>query len=234
MKKNWLVFFVLWVFSGNAFARECVILLHGLVRTSASMEVLAERLEGNGYVVANIDYPSREHEIAVLANMAVEAGVARCHQSAATKIHFVTHSLGGILVRQYLQLNRLEQLGRTVMLGPPNQGSEAVDKLAKVPGFEFIHGPSGLQLGTGTGSIPNALGPANFEVGIIAGTKSINLILSRFIPGTDDGKVSIDRAHLDNEKDFLTMPVSHPFIMRDERVIDNVVHFLKNGVFEKR
>jgi len=215
------------------YADECVILLHGLARSAASMEKLADRLTAEGYVVANVDYPSRKHDVEKLAFMAVDKGLAMCNKSKPAKIHFITHSLGGILVRQYLQHNSIESMGRTVMLGPPNGGSEVVDKLNNVPGFKIINGPAGLQLGTGVNSIPNSLGPANFEVGIISGTKSINLFLSILIPETDDGKVSVESTHLENEKDFIEVPVSHPFIMKNDQVIEEVVFFLRNGVFEK-
>lgn len=231
MKKLFIILLLL--LTGNCHASECVILLHGLARSSASMEKIEDRLKDEGYVVANIDYPSRKHEIERLATIAVEKGLDICNKSQSSKINFVTHSLGGILVRQFLHKNNIENIGRTVMLGPPNQGSEVVDKLSKFPGFKFINGPAGLQLGTGSQSIPNTLGAANFEVGIISGTKSINLILSLLIPQTDDGKVSVERAHLENEKEFLEMPVSHPFIMKSDQVIDNVVYFLKHGTFKK-
>ncbi|MDH7942931.1 alpha/beta fold hydrolase [Pseudohongiella sp. SYSU M77423] len=212
-------------------SEECVILLHGLARTASSMSDIEERLTDEGYKVVNVDYPSRDGTIEELAELAVSEGLAHCNSAESSSIHFVTHSMGGILVRQYLSQNTIEKLGRTVMLGPPNQGSEVVDKLGEMPGFEFINGPAGMQLGTGTHDVPQSLGPANFEVGIIAGTRSINLILSVLIPDTDDGKVSLESAHLENETDFIEMPVTHPFMMHNEEVIDNVVHFLKNGVF---
>ena len=91
---------------------------------------------------------------------------------------FVTHSMGGILVRQYLRQHSVPHLHRVVMLGPPNKGSEVVDVLGNTPGFHFINGDAGLQLGTGQGSVPNTLGPVDFDLGIIAGTRSINWILS--------------------------------------------------------
>lgn len=212
-------------------ANECVVLLHGLARTSASLEKLQIALEDQGYLVMNFDYPSREFEISQLANIAVGGGVAQCELAKAEKIHFVTHSLGGILVRQYLSVNSLATMGRVVMLGPPNKGSEVVDTLQKVPGFALVNGPAGLQLGTGEQSIPGSLGPATFEVGVIAGTRSINLILSSMIPAQDDGKVSVDSAHLANETDFIALPVTHPFMMKNPEVINQVLHFLKHGHF---
>lgn len=208
---------------------DCVILLHGLARSAGSMELLAEKLEAQGYQAVNTGYPSTSYPIETLASMAVESGLARCGD--AEQVHFVTHSMGGILLRQYLSTDSILNLGRVVMLGPPNQGSEVVDKLGDFPGFEMINGEAGLQLGTGPDSIPNQLGPATFDLGIIAGTSSINLILSSLIPGDDDGKVSVERAKLQGMSDFITVPASHPLLMRDREVIRQVLFFLEHGRF---
>jgi len=227
------IFLIIFLFPFPVFANECVILLHGLARTASSMNKMEQRLLKEDYKVVNVDYPSREYEIEELSTLAIEKGLEGCKTYKPTKIHFVAHSLGGILVRQYLSKNKIEKLGRTVMLGPPNSGSEAVDKLKNVPGYKFINGPAGMQLGTGIQSIPQSLGEADFEVGIIAGTRSINIFLSMLIPSTDDGKVSLESAHLKNEKAFLDVPVSHPFLMKNDQVIENVVRFIKYGKFVK-
>ncbi len=217
--------------SCNAYGKECVVLLHGLVRTSASMEKLERRLEKENYYVINVSYPSREHTIEELANIAVGSGIKSCLEKETSKINFVTHSLGGILVRQFLKLNKRKDIGRVVMLGPPNQGSEVVDNLKDTPGFELINGPAGMQLGTKVTDIPKALGPVEFELGVIAGTQSINIILSTFLPNPDDGKVSVESTKVEGMKDFVALPTTHPFMMKNEIVIEQVVHFLKNGKF---
>ncbi|MBW2518822.1 MAG: alpha/beta hydrolase, partial [Deltaproteobacteria bacterium] len=170
---------------------ECVILLHGLARTDKSMSKLEQKLQAENFFTVNVDYPSRDYPIEYLAEMYIPPALKEC--PSGVKISFVTHSLGGILVRQYLDNHKIENLNRVVMLGPPNQGSEVVDKLGNMPGFELINGQAGLQLGTGVASVPSKLGQPDFEVGIIAGTNSINLILSLLIPGDDDGKVSVER-----------------------------------------
>jgi len=208
---------------------SCVILLHGLARTSSSMTVMEERLLEQGYHVINDGYPSRDASIEELAEIAIAPAIQICNDY--DEINFVTHSLGGILVRQYLSRHEIPKLKHVVMLGPPNQGSEVVDKLNKIPGFQFINGDAGLQLGTGDLSVPNKLGPANFDVGIIAGTQSINLILSTFIPGVDDGKVSIESTKLEGMNDHLEMATTHTFMMKNKKVLEQVTHYLSNGKF---
>ncbi|MEO0573998.1 MAG: alpha/beta fold hydrolase [Pseudomonadota bacterium] len=212
---------------------ECVVLLHGLARTERSMRKMARALRNEGYAVANLGYPSRSATIDVLAPDAINAGLDVCRKQGATKIHFVTHSMGGILLRHFLANTAIAELGRTVMLAPPNQGSEVVDTLRGTPGFRSLNGPAGLQLGTGDEDIPRTLGAANFDVGIIAGTRSMNLVLSQFLPNPDDGKVSVESAKLDGMADFMTIPVTHPFIMKKPVVIQQTLHFLKTGAFDR-
>lgn len=210
---------------------DCVVLLHGLARTPRSMAPLATALREQGYVVANIGYPSRSEPIEVLANRAVKEGIDTCRASTGGDIHFVGHSLGGILVRYYLAHHELPELGRVVMLAPPNQGSEVVDRWSRVPGFGLVNGPAGAQLGTGEGSLPAQLGAVDYPVGVIAGTRSINLILSRSLPDPDDGKVSLERTKVEGMADFIALPVSHPFIMRRPESINQTVAFLATGHF---
>ena len=134
-------------------------------------------------------------------------------------------------MRQYLSRHKIEHLGRVVMLGPPNKGSEVVDRLRDFPGFRFINGEAGLELGTGESSVPQKLGAANFDLGIIAGTRSINLILSHMISGPDDGKVSVENTKLQGMHDHLEMEVTHTFMMPDNKVIEQVIHYLETGRF---
>lgn len=225
-------FLFLSMLSCTAYSSECVVLLHGLARTSNSMNELASKLAENNYIVVNVDYPSRDLEIEPLAELAVSEGLKNCENQNAKPINFVTHSLGGILVRQYYSQHSPENVKRVVMLGPPNHGSEVVDSFKNVPGFELLNGPSGMQLGTDELSVPAHLGAPNFELGIIAGTSSINLILSTVLPNPNDGKVSVESAKIDGMCGFVSLPVTHTFMMANDLVISEVISFLQNGIFK--
>ena len=210
-----------------------MVLLHGLARTEKSLLKLERHLEKDGFSVVNIGYPSREKTIENLSVDVIPAAIEQCKSYDARKIHFVTHSMGGILVRYYLEHHEVPEIGRVVMLSPPNSGSEVVDKLGDTCIFRWINGPAGGQLGTGADSMPKSLGAPKYEVGIITGDRTINPILSLLIPGSDDGKVSVASAKLHGMKDFLVVHEAHPFIMNDEKVLQQATAFIRNGVFDQ-
>jgi pimeloyl-ACP methyl ester carboxylesterase len=210
---------------------ECVVLLHGLGRTSRSMTRLAAGLRDADYNVVNWDYPSRRQPIEQLAAEQLPQAVKACRQYNVSRIHFVTHSMGGILVRSYLRHHDLPDLGRVVMLSPPNGGSEIVDTFGSTFFFRIIYGPAGSQLGTSADSFVNRLPPVAFPVGVITGDRSVNPLFSLLIPGGDDGEVSLDSARVEGMQDFLVVHASHPLIMRKLEAISQTVQFLRRGAF---
>ena len=219
--------------------KEAVILLHGLARTSVSMQVLAKSLKRAGYHIINHSYASRSDNVEKLAERELPLAIKKCPMDIKI-IHFVTHSMGGILLRKFLQEQPIKKIVRTIMLGPPNQGSEIVDKLGNLQLFKFFNGPAGLQLGTSPNlnadGLPESLGvwPDHAgELGIIAGRYSVNFYLSTLIPGPDDGKVSVESTKLEGMKDHLVIPVTHTFMMRNRHVIKQVKTFLSAGEFDR-
>ena len=231
---NWLKYMTLAILLPmGASAKEGVVLLHGLCRSKACMTKMEAALGKAGYVVSNIDYPSRSATIGVLSEAVIGSALASPQLADCTRIHFVTHSLGGILVRSYFARHSDPRLGRVVMLGPPNQGSEVVDRLGCWWLFKSVNGPAGSELGTGRDSTPNRLGPVTFELGVIAGDRSINWINSLMIKGSDDGKVSVERSKVQGMKDFLVVHATHPFLMKNPRVIKSAIAFLISGSFEQ-
>ncbi len=218
-------------FSEGQATTECVVLLHGLNRSWRAMRPMAEALHQAGFSIANVDYPSQAGPIETLAPLAVESGLTTCRDSGAARIHFVTHSIGGILLRYAHSREPIPDLGRVVMLAPPNQGSEVVDITRTWPTAALFGGKAGLQLGTDEDSIPRRLGPVDFELGVIAGTGTTNLLFSAMLPDPDDGKVTVAATRVDGMDDFLVVRNSHFFIMSDRHVIDNTREFLETGAF---
>jgi len=205
--------------------------VHGLGRTSASMAILVSRLENAGFRVVNFGYPSRSEPIEALVEL-LDSEVGQCCNSEAETVHFVTHSMGGVLVRSYLSHRPEEHQGRVVMLSPPSQGSEIIDAFSDSDLLRSILGPAALLLGTDSVGIANQLEPVRFSLGVITGNRSLDPVGSWLIPGPDDGKVSVDRAAVEGAVDFMVLPATHTFIMNRSDVAEQVVHFLRHGRFQ--
>jgi pimeloyl-ACP methyl ester carboxylesterase len=196
---------------------ETVILIHGLGRTPLSMFPLAWKLRRAGYHVVNFRYPSRRFPIERLSEDYLAQAVAAQTAAGSPRIHFVTHSLGGILVRQYLSEHTMTNLGCVVMLAPPNHGSKLVDRIRTSAIGRWILGPAGCELGTGPANLPERLGPPRFPLGIIAASR--------------DGKVPVASAQLAGMADFLVVPGFHTWITCRRETSRAVLAFLANGQF---
>lgn len=208
-------------------ARDPVVLLHGLARGPASMRHFERALAGAGHAVCNIGYPSRRYDLADLARDHVLPQMQACFPGYQGRIDFVTHSMGGLVVRQ-LAREQAVQVGRVVMLAPPNQGSEIVDVLGDSALFRQLGGPAAQQLRTGA-SRPDGAPP--FTLGVLAGNRSLNPWLSLLLPGTNDGKVTVARTQLPGMRDFRVLPTSHPLILHDRQAIALTLNFLEHGCF---
>lgn len=215
---------------GAAGAGETVVLLHGLARTSRSMQPMERALEEAGYRVVNLGYPSREHTVAELADT-LAADLERCCTDGDGPVHFVTHSLGGIVVRSFVATHRFDRLGRVVMLSPPNRGSEVVDRVPTELLGRLL-GPAAARLGTDSAAVPARLPPVPFELGVITGDASLNPLFSWWLPGEDDGKVTVESAWVEGTDAFLVVPYTHAFIMQREKVMEQVIAFLRTGAFQ--
>jgi triacylglycerol lipase len=240
--KNLLLIFLALLPAMRAETRDTVVLLHGLGRTSLSMSRMATALEREGYRVVNASYSSRRQSLEALAKDWLPAQLRETSGStvptaSGPKIHFVTHSMGGIIVRLWLRdVGPPPNLGRVVMLAPPNAGSEVSDRLESFGPFRLFTGLNGRRLGTGPESVPRALGawPDNAgALGVIAGERTLNPLFSSWVPGVDDGKVAVASTHLAGERDHLVLPYSHTWLGYRKETIGQVIAFLRNGKFSR-
>lgn len=208
-----------------------VFLLHGIAQVALSMSRLARYLRRLNYHAFNFDYPSTRHPIETLALDHLHPFIQKHHRDSKRPLHFVTHSMGGLVVRYYLTQHRPAKMGRVVMLAPPNQGSEVADRLRNWRLFKWIFGPAGQELGTTTDCICHRLGAVDYEVGVIAGHKVIDPISAQMLPGPNDGKVTVERTKVEGMTDFLVVPSSHTFIMQRKVVMEQTAYFLAHGKF---
>ncbi|MAF98375.1 MAG: alpha/beta hydrolase [Micavibrio sp.] len=213
--------------------KETVVLLHGILKSKTDMLKMKKALEKEGYDTLNIFYPSRSKSLTELASF-INDKINQ--QPKPDKLHFVVHSMGGLVTRYYIDKYAPENIGNIVMLSTPNTGSEFADKLKAAPIlsplFKLIYGPAGQQLSTNY----NHPIPKNTTIGIIAGTKSINPLSPFFLPrkhvGEHDGMVPVKRTHIDGETDHITPPVNHTTMMKNKDVINQTIHFLKYKKFD--
>lgn len=210
-----------------------VVLLHGIARRAASLAGIERKLAAAGYCTLNLDYPSRRYNLHDIA-AGLHPAVSRFQDQVDGRLHFVTHSMGGLVTRCYVTRHRPERLGHVVMLAPPNEGSEIADFLSRNPLYRAFFGPAGHELGTvRSAGLRDLLGPIDFSLGIIAGNRSLYPISSLILPRPNDGRVSVARTRVSGASDHITLPTSHPLIMRHPLAMEQTLHFLRHGRFRR-
>jgi pimeloyl-ACP methyl ester carboxylesterase len=226
---------------------RAVVVLHGLIRSRASMDSLCRYLrEKGGYNVFNVEYPSTRDDIAEHAR-----SLRRVidNLDGITEINFIGHSMGNIVVRHYLgdlarqnpwrqsageaaaDRRAAARFRRFVMLAPPNQGALLAEKFSDNVVFQQIYGESGIQLGRDWPELEKRLATPPFEFGIVAGGKENQKGYNPLLPGDNDGTITVESAKLGGARDFIVLPALHSFIMDDGMVQECVLRFLQKGYF---
>lgn len=208
-----------------------VVLLHGIGVGSWTLKRLERALQRHGFATFNLDYASRKKPLEELAED-IHAPVSAFADRCGT-LHVVGHSMGGLLARVYISRHRPARLGRVVMLGTPNAGSEVADLLKDLSVYRAILGPAGLQLTTERAPVLAALPRPDYAIGIIAGCRTISPIASTFVlPRPNDGKVSVASSKLADMADHIVVKASHAGLVRHGVAIDQTIAFLNDGRFK--
>jgi pimeloyl-ACP methyl ester carboxylesterase len=211
--------------------KEKVVLLHGIARTTRHMRRVETFLQAKGYDVLNLGYPSMKYKIEALTEIVGKEIAAFIHDSEA-RVHLVGYSMGGLIARAFIHRHRPHQLGRVVQLAPPNEGSEVADAFHDMRLFRYLFGPAGQQLGTRSQvSLAPILGVVDYELGVIAGDRTIDPISSLIIGGRNDGKVAISRTRVDGMRDHIVVHASHTFFPYNREVLEQTSFFLRYGRF---
>jgi len=206
-----------------------VVLLHGLMRTNRSMNRVERALEQAGYRVSNFGYPSTSRPIIEIAGLLDKQVIEL--EGSGEPINFVTHSMGGIVLRYYLAHYRVKHLGRVVMIAPPNRGSIMAAYMKSWPPYRWFFGEAGQEIARGPESVTIDLPVPVCELGIIAGSIGNGKGLNPIIPGDDDGTVGVDETRVKGMTDFIIVRGQHSLLLLKKEVIRNVVHFLDTGRF---
>lgn len=213
-----------------AVEKEVVYLLHGLGRSSFAMWVLASRLEDAGFLVNNIGYSSiNETPEDILLDVSEQINSSLPEDNQA--VHFVGHSLGGLIIRAYLEDTKVKNLGRVVLIGTPNKGTTLVDYYQDSWWLQMV-GPTALALSTAEDSFPNSIADPYYPVGIIAGISEDNNN-EDILPGEDDGLVPLESTKVNGMTDIIIIESSHWMLRYDQDVASQTIAFLRHERFKK-
>ncbi len=210
---------------------EYVVLLHGIFKSSRQMNKMAKYLTKDCYKVINISYPSTKKSLSEIADQVWQEVKTKTADDKNSKIHFVGYSMGGLVTRATLNKYKPKNIGRVVLIATPNHGSEVADFFDGLWLYDKIAGPAGHELITNQEDFKNVLGSPYYEVGVLAGNFSIDLLSSLLIEGDDDGKVSLESAKVENMTAYKVISASHFSIARKKITILETMHFLKHGKF---
>jgi pimeloyl-ACP methyl ester carboxylesterase len=211
--------------------RKAALLLHGHGRSGLSMGLMAARLQAAGWETLAPSYGFRRSLPAILD---VLKGPVTAFAARHDRLDIVTHSMGGLVARALITAHRPANLGRVAMCAPPNRGSELADLLVGLNLADAILGPAHSHLVTRrTAENEALLGTVDYELGIIAGNRSLSPVPAPLLPPPHDGKVSVQATHLAGMADHIVLPVPHSLMTAHPLTGAQVLHFLAEGRFRR-
>lgn len=208
---------------------EIVFLLHGLMRNNQDMMLLQKEFVKRGYKTCNWSYASNRFSIKELGKQLKEL----IDKTPMTTIHFVGHSMGGIVIRSYMDQFKPTNVGRVVMIGTPNSGASIASLFSDYELFKKSFGPAAIELASD--SQKGLAQPADFpntEFAVIAGGTGTKYGMNPLIKGDNDGLVATEEAKLKGAKCFTIVPLHHMIIHLEKSTIQKTANFIEFGSFD--
>lgn len=209
-----------------------LILVHGINKSSKVLTGLEKFVGKQGFEVLNIDYPSTKFPIEHLIDI-VHLHIHQKLQQEYSNVSFVGFSMGGLIIRAYLHKYKISNLGKVVLVGTPNQGSEVADFLKNNKLYQKLYGPAGQQLITEQEEFSEIFGSVYYECGIIAGSLPLDPCFVFMRGKPNDGKVTVESTKIENMRDHVIVKVPHWYQSRSKKIWFNILHFLKHSSFQK-
>lgn len=211
--------------------RRVVVLVHGIFRTSASLDRLARSLRAAGYEPLAFDYPSTDGPIERHAAALAAAIEARRSAAPVDEWYLVGHSMGGLLCHEYLRTPGAIEPTACVYLAVPHRGAALAELRKRWFVYELVMGDTAAMQLSPLDAFHRRPLVLPCPVGVVCGSIHPVLNGSGAIPGPDDGTVGVFEARLEGATDTLQLQVGHTAITYDERVIRSVLAFLKTRGF---
>lgn len=207
--------------------QRVVVLVHGMFRTSTSMLALQRMLEQHGYQTVAFDYWSNHNRIETSAAELQQTLHARFAGHAPDELHFVAHSMGGLVCQEYLRRNDALAPSSCVYIAVPHRGAMLAELRRRWFVFRWIMGETGaLQLAPADPLHQRPI-PLPCPALVILGTQGPIVADSRSIDGPDDGTIGVAEASLPGATDTLALPTGHTAILTDERTLRATLRFLR-------
>ncbi|NGX55793.1 MAG: hypothetical protein K1060chlam5_00020 [Candidatus Anoxychlamydiales bacterium] len=206
--------------------KETVVCIHGFYRSKLNMIIIAKAFRKKGYDVLNYGYPSRKKKIEDLADDLVEKLILISKKNPSSKISFVTHSMGGLVLRSAVNKTNCPmqaKIGKAVLLAPPNKGAIIARQLKKYRLARLFFGKkAGRELMNYENFDHLGIFPKEIDVLVIAGNSGINPLIGK----ENDGKVAVEETCLSTSHKHIVIKSGHALIAYNKNVIRHAMNFI--------
>lgn len=211
---------------------EIIILVHGFNKNKKDMSFLQKYFNNLNYETVTLSLPTIFSSLEHCTDLFEEKlfKIQNIKNNRYSKIHFVGHSFGGLIIRKFLSRHFIKNIGRCVLIATPNQGSQLADITNNYFSFSLNIVKSLKSMLIQNLNISSPINES-IEIGVIAGNKCNLLLGHLFLPKNNDGRVEINSTKIDNMKDYIILEYGHKEIHHKLKTANYIKSFLQKGEF---